>query len=69
MRPYFEFSVLSVKMVLMILALTGLIALHINPAPAPVAYEQPKDTTNANTSPLELNLLPWAMILLENEAS
>ena len=65
MNHYFSFSALPVKMVLLILALTALIALHSNPTAVPVAPQQTADTVHADALPL--GLVPWAMSLLESE--
>jgi len=52
-------------MVLLALALTALVAMHINPAAAPVNPSCPIDTTHADAIPL--SLISGAMSLLENE--
>jgi len=65
MKRYLHISSLPVKIVLLILAFTALVALHINPTAVPVTRQHTTDTTHADASPL--GLLPWAMSLLENE--
>lgn len=63
MKAHLNFSPLPVKVVLLILALTGLVAWHVNPT-AGHRYSTPEaGATRSNTEPI--GLIPWAMSLLE----
>jgi hypothetical protein len=66
MKFHLDLSTLPVKVVLLILALTTMVALHINPTATPAMYHTTVDTTHANASPM--GLVPWAINLLEDKA-
>jgi hypothetical protein len=66
MKRYINFSTLPVKIVLLILALTTLIALQINPTENPTTRNTTVDTTHAEALPI--GLVPWAMSMLETQA-
>lgn len=66
MKHLLDFSTLPVKGVLLTLALTTMVALHINPTATPAVYHTTVDTTHANASPM--GLVPWAINLLEEKA-
>jgi hypothetical protein len=62
MTPY---STLSLKIMMLILAFTALVALHINPTATSITSRPATDTTHAEALPP--GLLPWALSLLEDE--
>lgn len=66
MKAHLNFSSLPVKVVLLILALTGLVAWHVNPTAGHRYCTPEADTTRSNTEPI--GLIPWATSLLETKS-